>query len=52
MGCREGNAKREIYCKRRNISNQQSNVLPLGTRKRKQTKPKASRREILYIKYT
>ena len=57
MGCSKSSSKREVYsntslCQEtRKISNKQSNLTPKGTRERRKTKPKVSRRkEIIKIR--
>ena len=57
MGCSKSSTKREVYSytslpqETRKISNKQSNLTPKGTRGRRTTKPKVSRRkEIINIR--
>ena len=56
MGCSKSSSKREVYSytslpqETRKISNKQSNLTPKGTRERKQTKPKVSRRKEIKIR--
>ena len=57
MGCSKSSSKREVYSytslpqKTRKTSNKQSNLTPKGTRERRKTKPKVSRRkEIIRIR--